>query len=133
MISTDVKAHVKQQEKTGSCILHFIRSPFKTWNTIYHQPCIFHLILLEISSNLVLSIKNWRKICEVWQKLFVNNPLMLISLQNNCWFFMKSVYPTMFGENFQIYAVQITGKCIVSQKTKSRHLHLYPLSTRFLS
>ena len=30
--------------------------------------------------------------------------------------FLKPVHPTMVGENFQIYDVQITGKCICKSK-----------------
>ena len=52
MISADVKAHVKQQDKNES----FIRSTFKTWNV--KLACIFHSILLRIPSSLILSITN---------------------------------------------------------------------------
>ena len=61
MISAYVKAVVKQREikelVAVSCIF-FVRSNFKTWNTMYHQASIFHLILLGTSFSLALSIKN---------------------------------------------------------------------------
>ena len=38
----------------------FIRSSFKTWNTMYQKTCIFHLILLGVPSSLALSVKNRR-------------------------------------------------------------------------
>ena len=53
---------VKQQEMkelVGRLALSsFIRSSFKTWNTMYQKTCIFHLILLGIPSSLVLPVKN---------------------------------------------------------------------------
>ena len=53
--SADVKAVIKQQEVKElvvvACIF-LMRSTFKTWNTMYHQACTFHLILLGISSSL---------------------------------------------------------------------------------
>ena len=49
-----------RNKRTGSCICYFfIRSAFKTWNTIHQPACIFHLILLGIQSRLVLSVKKW--------------------------------------------------------------------------
>ena len=48
-----------RNKRTGSCILYFLmRSTCKTWNTMYHQACIFHLILLGISSSMALYVTN---------------------------------------------------------------------------
>ena len=49
-----------------------------------------------------------------------------ISLQNICWVFLKPVYPTFAGENFQIYGVQITGKCIFESKNWIHSLLMMP-------
>ena len=38
----------------------------------------------------------------------------------------SSVSPTMFGDNFQIYSVQITGKCICETPTPWHDLIISP-------
>ena len=48
-----------RNKRSGGCILQiFIRSSFKTWNTMSKRVCIFHLFLVGIPSILILSIKN---------------------------------------------------------------------------
>ena len=75
-----------------SCI--FIRSNFKTGNTMYQKTFIFHLMLLGIPSSFVLFVKNrgaagggggrvylMDKICYAWQNLFAGDPMLRLSIQ----------------------------------------------------
>ena len=56
MISTDIKANVKQEIKVLVAV--FLKEvPSKPWNTNAKRVCIFHLVLDGIPSSLILPIK----------------------------------------------------------------------------
>ena len=54
------RRHIKQEtKKTGSCILYSLTEvPSQNMKYNVKQACIFHLILVGITYNLILSIKN---------------------------------------------------------------------------
>ena len=75
-----------RNKRTGSCILCL-----QNLKCSVKQARIFHLILIGIPSSSILSIKNnggggfylMDKICWVWLKLFVDNPLVLVNKNKN--------------------------------------------------
>ena len=46
-------------------------------------------------------------------------------------FFSSLLYPTIIGENFQIYGVKITGKCIREAKYKFFYFYACPQAKLF--
>ena len=59
MLSEVLKSRKTIDKKTGSCILKlFTEVPFQNLKYNIKQACIFRLILVDIPSNLTLSVKS---------------------------------------------------------------------------
>ena len=59
MISADIKTDVSQQEMKELVVsFNFHRSAFSKLEIQVKQACVFHLILDDIPSRLILTIKN---------------------------------------------------------------------------